>query len=156
MYCIVSIGSVHLCECEFGHLYSTSCVVQYTFGEGYNCQSPSSKRQGVGGDMREKLYPRGKVDEIPKWLKALVIEPLEDAGLLKEEWVNCVVINDYYNGTTLFIVIKTTVCFGDNKTHVAGGCDEPRIEPPQLFDRPLLSISFFDNAFIAFGTRVRS
>ena len=73
----------------------------YTFGEGYNSLAPSCKRQGVGGDRKEKLYPKGTVDDIPKWIQAIVIQPLEDAGLVQEEWVNCVTIHDYYNGKPL-------------------------------------------------------
>ena len=75
------------------------------------------------------------MDPIPKWLKAQVIEPLEDAGLLREEWVNCAVICDY----------------------VGGGRDpEPEILPPQIFDRPIIAVCFFSFCHLAFNTRVGS
>ena len=51
------------------------------------------------------------MDDIPKWIQAIVIQPLEDAGLVQEEWVNCVTIHDYYNGKPLRLdFIKRDFC----------------------------------------------
>ena len=32
----------------------------------------------------ERLYPEGEVDPIPTWIHALVIKPIEEAGIVPE------------------------------------------------------------------------
>ena len=73
---------------------------KFSFGEGYNegYNSQGPGRWKRGDEKKAKLFPKGEVDPIPKWLKAQVIEPLEDAGLIREEWVNCAVVSDYVGG----------------------------------------------------------
>ena len=51
---------------------------KYFFGEGYTYGS-QLERKGPG---QEKLYPVGEIDAIPKWVKKLVVRPLEKAKLI--------------------------------------------------------------------------
>ena len=37
------------------------------------------KTRGAGN---EKLYPKGKVDEIPQWIFDLVVAPIVESGLI--------------------------------------------------------------------------
>lgn len=82
---------------------------KYFFGEGY-IYGNQLKVRGYGN---EKLYPQGECDPIPSWIFDLVVDPIVEAGLLPEGFVNSVVINDYQKG----------------------GCIVSHIDPPKLFTR---------------------
>ncbi|KAK3090760.1 hypothetical protein FSP39_014409 [Pinctada imbricata] len=79
----------------------------------------------------ERLYPKGEVDDIPEWIHEMVIQPLCDANLIPEGFVNSAVINDY----------------------LPGGCIVSHIDPPHIFDRPIVSVSFFSDSALCFGCR---
>ncbi|XP_067939354.1 RNA demethylase ALKBH5-like [Watersipora subatra] len=100
---------------------------KYFFGEGYTYGS-QMKRKGPG---MEELYPKGFVDDIPEWIKKFVIQPLEKADILPKDWVNSCVINDY----------------------LSGGCIISHIDPKQLFDRPIFTISLMSDAALSFGVK---
>ena len=85
------------------------------------------------GAGHEKLYPRGEVDPIPDWLTELVIRPVEESGLVRAGWLNSAVINDY----------------------LPGGCIVSHIDPPHLFSRPIITVSFFSDSYLSFGCKVR-
>ena len=101
---------------------------KYFFGEGYTYGGQLQER-GAGN---EKLYPRGEVDPIPHWIQDLVIQPLEEAGVVRSGWINSAVVNDY----------------------LPGGCIVSHIDPPQLFSRPIITVSFFSDSYLSFGCKV--
>ena len=101
---------------------------KYFFGEGYTYGGQLQER-GAGN---EKLYPRGEVDPIPEWMKELVIRPVEESGLVRSGWINSAVVNDY----------------------LPGGCIVSHIDPPHLFSRPIITVSFFSNSYLSFGCKV--
>ena len=101
---------------------------KYFFGEGYTYGGQLQER-GAGN---EKLYPRGEVDPIPDWMKELVIRPVEESGLVRSGWINSAVVNDY----------------------LPGGCIVSHIDPPHLFSRPIITVSFFSNSYLSFGCKV--
>ena len=101
--------------------------VKYFFGEGYTYGKQLAER----GPGQEKLFPRGEVDEIPEWIFELVVSRLEKAGLVPKGFVNSAVINDYQ----------------------PGGCIVSHIDPPHIFDRPIVSCSFFSESSLSFGCK---
>ena len=72
------------------------------------------------------------MDPIPDWIKELVIKPVEESGIVRSGWINSAVINDY----------------------LPGGCIVSHIDPPQLFSRPIITVSFFSDSFLSFGCKV--
>lgn len=100
---------------------------KYFFGEGYTYGSQLEKK----GPGMERLYPKGEVDDIPKWIDDLVVKPIVKAGLIPEGFVNSAVINDY----------------------LPGGCIVSHIDPPHIFDRPIVSASFFSDSALSFGCK---
>lgn len=100
---------------------------KYFFGEGYTYGS-QLERKGPG---MERLYPKGEVDDIPEWINRLVIEPLVKSNMVPEGFINSAVINDYQ----------------------PGGCIVSHIDPPHIFDRPIVSVSFFSDSALCFGCR---
>lgn len=100
---------------------------KYFFGEGYTYGSQMVKR----GPGNERLYQKGEVDDIPKWIDRMVIKPLTDAKLIPENFVNSAVINDYQ----------------------PGGCIVSHIDPPHIFERPIISVSFFSDSALCFGCK---
>lgn len=100
---------------------------KYFFGEGYTYGS-QLERKGPG---MERLYPKGHVDDIPKWIEDLVLQPIVKAGLLPEGFVNSAVINDY----------------------LPGGCIVSHIDPPHIFERPIVTVSFFSDSALSFGCK---
>ncbi|KAL4239987.1 RNA demethylase alkbh5 [Mactra antiquata] len=100
---------------------------KYFFGEGYTYGS-QLERKGPG---MERLYPKGEVDDIPDWIEDMVIKPIVEAGLVPEGFVNSAVINDY----------------------MPGGCIVSHIDPPHIFDRPIVSVSFFSDSALSFGCK---
>ena len=100
---------------------------KYFFGEGYT-YGDQMRRKGPG---MEELYPKGFVDEIPEWVTQFVIKPLEKANIIPKDFVNSCVINDY----------------------LAGGCITSHIDPKQLFDRPIYTISLMSDSALSFGVR---
>lgn len=100
---------------------------KYFFGEGYTYGSQLQKK----GPGMERLYPKGEVDDIPDWIHELVIKPLYDAKIVPKGFVNSAVINDY----------------------MPGGCIVSHIDPPHIFDRPIVSVSFFSDSALCFGCK---
>jgi len=100
---------------------------KYFFGEGYT-YGGQLKTRGPGN---EKLYPKGEVDPIPDWIYKLVIKPIEKSGMIPKDWVNSAVVNDYQ----------------------PGGCIVSHIDPPQLFDRPIITASFLSHSSLSFGCK---
>jgi len=99
----------------------TPLRTKYFFGNGYT--------YGRGMRGREELLPLGSVDPIPTWLWNLVIEPLENRGIVPRGWVDSVVMNDYRAGSQIVA----------------------HVDPPRLFSRPIVSTSFFCPARLVFG-----
>ncbi|XP_013420486.1 RNA demethylase ALKBH5 [Lingula anatina] len=102
---------------------------KYFFGEGYTYGSQLEKK----GPGMERLYPKGPegVDDIPQWVYDLVVKPIEEAKLIPKGWVNSAVINDY----------------------LPGGCIVSHIDPPHIFDRPIVTVSFFSDCALSFGCK---
>ncbi|KAK3612434.1 hypothetical protein CHS0354_032043 [Potamilus streckersoni] len=100
---------------------------KYFFGEGYTYGSQLEKR----GPGMERVYPKGEVDEIPNWIEELVVKPLCDAKVIPEGFINSAVINDY----------------------LPGGCIVSHIDPPHIFERPIVSVSFYSDCALSFGCK---
>ena len=100
---------------------------KYFFGEGYT-YGGQLKTRGPGN---ERLYPKGEVDPIPDWIHDLVIRPIEKKGIIPKNWVNSAVVNDY----------------------LPGGCIVSHIDPPHLFDRPIITASFLSDSSLSFGCK---
>ncbi|KAF5892033.1 RNA demethylase ALKBH5, partial [Clarias magur] len=100
---------------------------KYFFGEGYTYGAQLEKR----GPGQERLYSKGEVDEIPGWVHELVIEPLVARGIIHEGFVNSAVINDYQ----------------------PGGCIVSHVDPIHIFERPIVSVSFFSDSALCFGCK---
>ncbi|XP_043932615.1 RNA demethylase ALKBH5 [Protopterus annectens] len=100
---------------------------KYFFGEGYTYGAQLPKR----GPGQERLYPKGEVDEIPDWVQELVIKKLVDQRVLPEGFVNSAAINDYQ----------------------PGGCIVSHVDPIHIFERPIVSVSFFSDSALCFGCK---
>jgi len=94
---------------------------KYFFGCGYT--------YGAGNKGKEELLPLGQVDPIPAWVQHFVILPLVQRGVVPQGWIDSVVMNDYQ----------------------AGGSIVAHVDPLRLFERPILSTSFFCPARLVFG-----
>ncbi|GAA6065437.1 RNA demethylase ALKBH5 [Tachysurus ichikawai] len=100
---------------------------KYFFGEGYTYGAQLEKR----GPGQERLYSKGEVDDIPSWVNELVIEPLVAQGIIPVGFVNSAVINDYR----------------------PGGCIVSHVDPIHIFERPIVSVSFFSDSALCFGCK---
>lgn len=100
---------------------------KYFFGEGYTYGAQLEKR----GPGQERLYSKGEVDDIPGWVHELIIEPLVARGIIPEGFVNSAVINDYQ----------------------PGGCIVSHVDPIHIFERPIVSVSFFSDSALCFGCK---
>jgi alkylated DNA repair protein alkB family protein 5 len=101
--------------------------VKYFFGEGYTY----GKQLAEKGPGSEKLYPRGEVDDIPQWILDLVVSRLVKARIVPKGFIDSAVINDYQ----------------------PGGCIVSHIDPLHIFDRPIVSCSFFSSCSLCFGCK---
>ncbi|CAB4002319.1 RNA demethylase ALKBH5-like [Paramuricea clavata] len=101
--------------------------IKYFFGEGYTYGKQMSER----GPGQERLYARGVVDDIPKWIFDMVERKIVDAGIVPKNFINSAVINDYQ----------------------PGGCIVSHIDPGHIFDRPIVSASFFSASSLCFGCK---
>mmetsp|Transcript_8955 Transcript_8955/g.20833 ORF Transcript_8955/g.20833 Transcript_8955/m.20833 type:complete len:371 (+) Transcript_8955:49-1161(+) len=99
----------------------TPLRTKYFFGKGYT--------YGQGRRGSEELLPEGEVDPIPEWMRDLLVKPLEEAGILERGWVDSVVMNDYRSGSSIVA----------------------HVDPPSLFERPVVTVSFFCKAYLVFG-----
>ncbi|MEE6497787.1 hypothetical protein FKM82_002852, partial [Ascaphus truei] len=100
---------------------------KYFFGEGYTYGAQLQKR----GPGQERLYPKGDVDEVPGWVDELVIRRLVEHRIIPEGFVNSAVINDYQ----------------------PGGCIVSHVDPIHIFERPIVSVSFFSDSALCFGCK---
>nr|XP_033819707.1 RNA demethylase ALKBH5 [Geotrypetes seraphini] len=100
---------------------------KYFFGEGYTYGAQLQKR----GPGQERLYPRGAVDAIPDWVHELVIRKLVQQRVIPEGFVDSAVINDYQ----------------------PGGCIVSHVDPIHIFERPIVSVSFFSDSALCFGCK---
>ncbi|XP_063286724.1 RNA demethylase ALKBH5 [Pelobates fuscus] len=100
---------------------------KYFFGEGYTYGAQLQKR----GPGQERLYPPGQVDDIPDWVHELVIRRLVERNVIPEGFVNSAVINDYQ----------------------PGGCIVSHVDPIHIFERPIVSVSFFSDSALCFGCK---
>ncbi|XP_010841471.1 PREDICTED: RNA demethylase ALKBH5 [Bison bison bison] len=103
---------------------------KYFFGEGYTYGAQLQKR----GPGQERLYPPGDVDEIPEWVHQLVIQKLVEHRVIPEGFVNSAVINDYQ----------------------PGGCIVSHVDPIHIFERPIVSVSFFSDSALCFGCKFQT
>ncbi|PIO24453.1 hypothetical protein AB205_0053640 [Aquarana catesbeiana] len=100
---------------------------KYFFGEGYTYGAQLQRR----GPGQERLYPKGEVDDIPDWVHELVIRRLVEHRLIPDGFVNSAVINDYQ----------------------PGGCIVSHVDPIHIFERPIVSVSFFSDSALCFGCK---
>ena len=106
---------------------------RYFFGEGF--AMPPKKIEGqVMKPGQEKLYPQGAVDDLPDWIKELVIKPIVEDGLVPEGWINSAVVN----------------------TYLPGACLVSHIDPLHIFKRPIISASFLSDTQLSFGCKFSS
>ncbi|CAD5117376.1 DgyrCDS6152 [Dimorphilus gyrociliatus] len=100
---------------------------KYFFGEGYTYGSQLERK----GPRQERLFEEGTVDKIPDWIYKLVINRLVKKNIIKKNFVNSAVINDY----------------------LPGGCIVSHIDPPHIFERPIVSVTFFSDSALSFGCK---
>ena len=100
---------------------------KYFFGEGYTY----GKQMAEKGPGQERLYARGVVDDIPQWIFDMVEKKIVEAGIVPKNFINSAVINDYQ----------------------PGGCIVSHIDPGHIFDRPIVSASFFSASSLCFGCK---
>lgn len=100
---------------------------KYFFGEGYTYGAQMAKK----GPGQERLYAPGQVDAVPDWIYELIVQPIVDAQLVPEGFINSAAINDY----------------------MAGGCIVSHVDPPHIFDRPIITVSFLSDTILSFGCR---
>lgn len=101
---------------------------KYFFGHAYTY---GAQRDYPGARGVEAVWPPEDVSEIPGWIRELVISKLEAKRVVPKGWLNSATINDYSPGG--FIV--------------------SHIDPQHLFDRPIISISFFSDCNLVFGAK---
>mmetsp|Transcript_77032 Transcript_77032/g.212877 ORF Transcript_77032/g.212877 Transcript_77032/m.212877 type:complete len:562 (-) Transcript_77032:123-1808(-) len=101
---------------------------KYFFGFAYTY---GAQRDYPGARGVEAVWPPEDTSEIPAWIREMVIQKLEAKRVVPKGWINSATINDYCPGG--FIV--------------------SHIDPPHLFDRPIISISFFSDCNLVFGAR---
>lgn len=101
--------------------------IKYFFGEGYTYGKQMNER----GPGKERLYARGVVDDIPSWIFKMVERKIVEAGILPKNFINSAVINDYQ----------------------PGGCIVSHIDPGHIFERPIVSASFFSSTSLCFGCK---
>lgn len=99
----------------------TPARTKYFFGHGYT--------YGRGLRGHEKLLPAGSVAPIPVWIQNLVVGPLVRRGVVRPDWVDSVVVNDYRAGSSIVA----------------------HVDPPRLFARPIVTVTFFCSARLVFG-----
>ncbi|CAK0878821.1 unnamed protein product, partial [Prorocentrum cordatum] len=78
------------------------------------------------------LFFRASSPAFPEWgcrMYWLLVKPLEDAGVVQPGWVDSVVMNDYRAGSSIVA----------------------HVDPPRLFARPIVTVSFFQPARLVFG-----
>jgi len=100
---------------------------KYFFGFAYTY---GAQRDYPGASGIEAVWPPEETSEIPAWIREHLIAPLEAKRVVPKGWINSATINDY----------------------AAGGCIVSHIDPPHLFDRPIISVSFFSDCNLVFGT----
>ena len=100
---------------------------KYFFGEGYTYGAQLAKK----GPGNERLFAKGEVDPIPDWIDELVVKPIVEAKLIPEGFINSAVINDYQ----------------------PGGCIVSHIDPPHIFERPIITVSFMSDSALSFGCK---
>ncbi|CAE8622872.1 unnamed protein product [Polarella glacialis] len=100
---------------------------KYFFGFAYTY---GAQREHPGARGIEAVWPPSETDPIPLWIRELLIEPLEKRGVVPKGWINSATINDYS----------------------PGGCIVSHIDPPHLFDRPIIGVNFFSDCNLVFGT----
>lgn len=101
---------------------------KYFFGFAYTY---GAQRDYPGARGVEAVWPPEDTSEIPAWIHELIIEKLEAKRVVPKGWINSATINDY----------------------APGGFIVSHIDPPHLFDRPIISISFFEDCNLVFGAR---
>ncbi|KAB0793889.1 hypothetical protein PPYR_13509 [Photinus pyralis] len=122
---VINLGSV---GCYQHHSIDRTLLrTKYFFGERYTYGAQmSEKRLGL-----ERLYPSNLIEPIPLWIYLYIINPLISANVIEANFVNSAVINEY----------------------LPGGCIVSHIDPPHIFDRPIISISLFSDCAMCFGCK---
>eukprot|EP00931_Biecheleriopsis_adriatica_P086602 TRINITY_DN61233_c0_g1_i1.p1 TRINITY_DN61233_c0_g1~~TRINITY_DN61233_c0_g1_i1.p1 ORF type:complete len:739 (+),score=156.26 TRINITY_DN61233_c0_g1_i1:57-2273(+) len=100
---------------------------KYFFGFAYTY---GAQREHPGAKGIEAVWPPSETEPVPQWIKEMLIVPLEKRGIVPKGWINSATINDY----------------------AAGGCIVSHIDPPHLFDRPIIGVNFFSDCNLVFGT----
>jgi len=101
---------------------------KYFFGFAYTY---GAQRDYPGARGVEAVWPPEDTSEIPGWIREHIISKLEAKRVVPKGWINSATINDYSPGG--FIV--------------------SHIDPQHLFDRPIISISFFSDCNLVFGAK---
>lgn len=101
---------------------------KYFFGFAYTY---GAQRDYPGARGVEAVWPPEDTSEIPGWIRELVISKLEAKRVVPKGWINSATINDY----------------------TPGGFIVSHIDPQHLFDRPIISISFFSDCNLVFGAK---
>lgn len=100
---------------------------KYFFGFAYTY---GAQKEHPGARGIEAVWPPEETSEIPDWIREMIVSRLEAKKIVPRGWINSATINDYS----------------------PGGCIVSHIDPPHLFDRPIISVSFFSDCNLVFGT----
>jgi len=100
---------------------------KFFFGEGYTYGNQMETK----GPGSERIYSKGEVDEVPKWIEKHIVQKLYSEKIVKEGFINSAVINEYF----------------------PSGCIVSHIDPIHIFDRPIISISFNSKSYLSFGVK---
>merc|ERR1719253_1873280 len=103
---------------------------KYFFGFAYTY---GAQKEHPGARGIEAVWPPEDTSPIPAWISDMIIPRLEARRIVPKGWINSATINDY----------------------APGGCIVSHIDPPHLFDRPIVSLSMFSDCNLVFGTSFR-
>lgn len=101
---------------------------KYFFGFAYTY---GAQKEHPGAHGVEAVWPPEDTSPIPAWVHEKIISKLEARRVVPKGWINSATINDY----------------------APGGCIVSHIDPPWLFDRPIIGLNLFSDCNLVFGTK---
>mmetsp|Transcript_5613 Transcript_5613/g.9367 ORF Transcript_5613/g.9367 Transcript_5613/m.9367 type:complete len:554 (-) Transcript_5613:147-1808(-) len=101
---------------------------KYFFGFAYTY---GAQKEHPGAHGVEAVWPPEDTSPIPAWIHEKIISKLEARRVVPKGWINSATINDY----------------------APGGCIVSHIDPPWLFDRPIIGLNLFSDCNLVFGTK---
>uniref|UniRef100_A0A8C4R0T5 Alkylated DNA repair protein alkB homolog 5 n=1 Tax=Eptatretus burgeri TaxID=7764 RepID=A0A8C4R0T5_EPTBU len=110
------------------HIHAREIPVSFTNAETCSFPSTFKPRSTALWTLAGFFFHVGLNSE---WIYELVIRRLEERRILAKGFVNSAVINDY----------------------LPGGCIVSHVDPIHIFERPIVSVSFFSDSALSFGCK---